>query len=130
FYQAQHRGGRGKSAVAIKEEDFVESVLVTTTHDTILCFSSVGKVYWLKVYQLPQAGRNARGKPVVNLLPLAENEKISAILPVKEYTENNFVFMATACGIVKKVSLANFSRPRSSGIIALELSPQDRLVGV
>jgi len=87
-------------------------------------------VYWLKVYQLPQAGRNAKGKPIVNLLPLAENEKINAILPVREYTENKFVFMATACGVVKKVSLSNFSRPRASGIIALELPPQDKLVGV
>jgi len=130
LYQAQHRGGRGKSAVAIKEEDFIERLLVTTSHDTILCFSSLGKVYWLKVYQLPQAGRNARGKPVVNLLPLAEGEKISAILPVQEYAENLYVFMATALGVVKKVSLADFSRPRSSGIIALELSPEDRLIGV
>lgn len=130
FYQAQHRGGRGKSAVSIKEEDFVESVLVTTTHDTILCFSSIGKVYWLKVYQLPQAGRNARGKPVVNLLPLAEGEKISAILPVKHYEKEHYVFMATASGIVKKVSLADFSRPRTSGIIALELAADDRLIGV
>jgi len=130
LYQAQHRGGRGKSAVSIREEDFIEQVLVTTTHETILCFSSLGKVYWLKVYQLPQAGRNARGKPMVNLLPLAEGEKINAILPVQEYDENRHIFMATAGGVVKKVSLADFSRPRTSGIIALELAAEDQLIGV
>jgi DNA gyrase subunit A len=130
LYQAQHRGGKGKSATNVKEEDFIERVLIANMHDTILCFSSIGKVYWLKVYQLPQASRNSRGRPIVNLLPLAEGEKISAILPVREYLENHFVFMATANGTVKKVALTDFSRPRSTGIIALELSESDRLIGV
>jgi DNA gyrase subunit A len=129
-YQAQHRGGKGKSATNIKEEDFIEHLLVASTHDTILCFSNSGKVYWLKVYQLPQASRNARGKPIVNLLPLAEGERINAILPIREYREDHFVFMATTQGTVKKVALTEFSRPRSSGIIALELAENDRLVGV
>ena len=130
LYQAQHRGGKGKSATDVKEEDFIERVLVASTHDTILCFSSHGKVYWLKVYQLPQASRNARGKPIVNILPLAEGEKISAILPIREYQENQYVFMATAKGTVKKVALTDFSRPRSNGIIALELTENDKLIGV
>ncbi|MEO8401109.1 MAG: DNA gyrase subunit A [Gammaproteobacteria bacterium] len=130
LYQAQHRGGKGKSATNIKEEDFIERVLVANSHDTILCFSSQGKVYWLKVYQLPQATRIARGKPIVNLLPLAEGEKISAILPIREYQENLFVFMATAKGTVKKVALTEFSRPRSNGIIALDLTENDKLIGV
>ncbi len=130
LYQAQHRGGKGKTATTVKEEDFIDQVLVTHSHDTILCFSSIGKVYWLKVYQLPQAGRNARGKPLVNLLALSEGEKISAILPVRDYLENQYVFMATAKGVVKKVSLSDFSRPRSNGIIALELTENDRLMGV
>ncbi len=130
LYQAQHRGGKGKSATNIKEEDFIEHLLLASTHDNILCFSNAGKVYWLKVYQLPQASRNARGKPIINLLPLAEGERISAILPVREYREDQYVFMATAQGTVKKVSLTEFSRPRSSGIIALELAENDRLVGV
>ncbi len=129
-YQAQHRGGKGKSATNVKEEDFIEHLLVANTHDTILCFSNHGKVYWLKVYQLPQASRNSRGKPIINLLPLAEGEKISAILPIREYQEDHYVFMATAQGTVKKVALTEFSRPRSSGIIALELSENDRLIGV
>lgn len=130
LYQAQRRGGKGKSAADVKEEDFIERVLAAKTHDTLLCFSNRGKVYWLKVYELPQAGRVARGRPIVNLLPLSENERISAILPVREFNENVFVFMATAKGTVKKVMLTEFSRPRSSGIIALELSPEDRLIGV
>jgi DNA gyrase subunit A len=129
-YQAQHRGGKGKSATTIKEEDFIEHLLLASTHDTILCFTNMGKVYWLKVYQLPQASRNARGKPIVNLLPFAEGERISAILPVREYREDQYVFMATANGTVKKVALTEFSRPRSSGIIALELAEHDCLVGV
>ncbi len=129
-YQAQHRGGKGKSSSNIKEEDFIEHLLVASTHDTILCFSDRGKVYWLKVYQLPQASRIARGKPIINLLPLQEGERISAILPVREYQESQYVFMATAQGTVKKVALTEFSRPRSSGIIALELTENDRLVGV
>lgn len=130
LYQAQHRGGKGKSATNVKEEDFIERVLVANSHDTILCFSSQGKVYWMKTYQLPQAGRNSRGKPIVNLLPLVEGEKISAILPVREYQENRYVFMATAQGTVKKVALTEFSRPRSNGIIAIELSDNDKLIGV
>jgi DNA gyrase subunit A len=130
IYQAQHRGGKGKSATNIKEEDFIEHLLLASTHDTILCFSNAGKVYWLKVYQLPQASRNARGKPLINLLPLAEGERINAILPMREYREDQYVFMATANGTVKKVALTEFSRPRSTGIIALELAENDRLVGV
>lgn len=129
-YQAQHRGGKGKSATNIKEEDFIEHLLLANTHDTILCFSNNGKVYWLKVYQLPQASRNSRGKPIINLLPLAEGERISAILPMREYHEDHYVFMATANGTVKKVALTEFSRPRSSGIIALELADNDHLIGV
>ncbi len=129
-YQAQHRGGKGKSATTIKEEDFIEHLLLANTHDTILCFSNNGKVYWLKVYQLPQASRNARGKPIINLLPLAEGERISAILPMREYREDHYVFMATSNGTVKKVALTEFSRPRSSGIIALELAENDHLIGV
>jgi DNA gyrase subunit A len=130
LYQAQHRGGKGKSATNVKEEDFIEQILIASMHDTILCFSNHGKVYWLKVHQLPQASRNARGRPVVNLLPLAEGEKISAILPIRDYHAHLFVFMATANGTVKKVELTEFSRPRSSGIIAIELTENDRLIGV
>ncbi|MGD8575355.1 MAG: DNA gyrase C-terminal beta-propeller domain-containing protein, partial [Gammaproteobacteria bacterium] len=117
-------------ATSVKDEDFVDKLFVANTHDTILCFSSRGKVYWLKVYQLPQAGRGARGKPIVNLLPLEPDERINAVLPVREYAEDHFVFMATSSGTVKKTSLANFSRPRSSGIIALDLREDDHLVGV
>ncbi|MHB1947449.1 MAG: DNA gyrase subunit A [Gammaproteobacteria bacterium] len=130
LYQAQHRGGRGKSSTNIKEEDFIDHVLVAKTHDTILCFSNNGKVYWLKVYQLPQASRNSRGRPMVNLLPLADGERINAILPIREYQDHLYVFMATAKGTVKKVELTEFSRPRSSGIIAIELTEDDRLIGV
>lgn len=129
-YQAQRRGGRGKAATAVKEEDFVDNLFVANTHDTILCFSSLGKVYWLKVYELPQSGRTSRGKPIVNLLPLQENERINAILPVKDFTQDAFVFMATSQGTVKKTPLKDFSRPRASGIIALELRDDDHLIGV
>ncbi|WP_297527212.1 DNA gyrase subunit A [Thiohalobacter sp.] len=129
-YSAQRRGGRGKSATAVKEEDFVDKLFIASTHDTILCFSSRGKAYWLKVYQLPQAGRAARGKPIVNLLPLEEDERINAVLPVREYADDQYIFMATASGTVKKTPLSAFSRPRSSGIIALELREGDRLVDV
>ncbi|KRT55959.1 DNA gyrase subunit A [endosymbiont of Ridgeia piscesae] len=129
-YQAQRRGGKGKSATATKDEDFVDKLFVASTHDTILCFSSHGKVYWLKVYELPQAGRGARGKPMVNLLPLGEEERINAILPVREFPEDRYVFMATRSGIVKKTPLEAFSRPRASGIIAVDLRPDDRLIGV
>lgn len=130
LYQAQHRGGKGKSATAVKEEDFVEHLIIASTHDTILCFSNYGKVYWLKVYQLPEGSRNSRGRPIINLLPLAEGEKIHAILPVREYSAEKYVFMATAKGLVKKVALGEFSRPRSSGIIAIDLAEDDRLIGV
>ncbi len=129
-YQTQRRGGRGKTATAVKDEDFVEKLFVAHTHDTVLCFSNRGKVYWLKVYELPQAGRGARGKPMVNLLPLEEGEKINALLPVKQFDEQHFVFMATRAGTVKKTPLAAFSRPRSSGIIAVDLADNDQLVGV
>ena len=129
-YQTQRRGGRGKAATTMKDEDFIEKLFVANTHDTVLCFSNRGKVYWLKVYTLPQAGRNARGKPMVNLLPLEEGEKINALLPVKQYDEQHFVFMATSQGTVKKTPLTAFSRPRSTGIIAVDLADNDRLVGV
>ncbi len=129
-YRAQRRGGKGKSATSVKEEDFIDKLFVANTHDTILCFSSRGKVYWLKVYQLPQAGRNARGRPIVNLLPLEEGERINAVLPIREYAEGQFVFFATASGTVKKTPLKDFSRPRMSGIIAIELREGDQLVGV
>jgi len=129
-YAAQRRGGKGKSATAVKDEDFIDKLFVANTHDTILCFSSRGKVYWLKVYELPQAGRGARGRPIVNLLPLEEGERINAILPIREYDENHFVFFATANGTVKKTPLKDFSRPRASGIIAVELREDDQLVGV
>jgi len=129
-YQAQRRGGRGKAATSMKEEDFIDKLFVANTHDTLLCFSSVGKMYWLKVYQLPQASRGSRGKPIVNLLPLQEEERITAVLPIHEFEENKFVFMVTAQGTVKKTSLEAFSRPRQAGIIAIELEAGDRLVGV
>lgn len=128
LYQAQHRGGRGKSATSMKEEDFVEYLIAAQTHDTVLCFTNHGKVYWLKVYQLPQANRASRGRPIINLLPLAEGEKVNAFLPVHDYKENNYVLMATTLGLVKKVALSDFSRPRSSGIIAIALNEGDCLV--
>ncbi|MFU2132000.1 DNA topoisomerase (ATP-hydrolyzing) subunit A [Gallibacterium anatis] len=129
-YEAQRRGGKGKSATKMKDEDFIEKLLVANTHDTILCFSSRGRLYWLKVYQLPQASRGARGRPIVNLLPLEENERITAILPVKEYAEDKFIVMATAGGLVKKTALTEFSRPRANGIIAVNLRDDDELIGV
>ncbi len=129
-YRSQRRGGRGKSATQMKEEDVITTLLVANSHDTLLCFSDFGKVYWLKVYKLPQASRESRGRPIVNLLPLQENEKISAILPISEFTAEHSVFMATANGTVKKVSLEDFSRPRTSGIIAVDLEDGDKLVGV
>jgi DNA gyrase subunit A len=128
-YQAQRRGGMGKSATAVKDEDFVEHLMVASTHTTILCFTNLGKVYWLKVYQIPIAGRNSRGRPVVNLLPLSEGERISSILPVDEYSEDKFVLMATANGTVKKTSLTQYSRPRSVGLRAVDLVEGDHLVG-
>jgi DNA gyrase subunit A len=129
-YEAQRRGGKGKSAARIKEEDFIDRLLVANTHDTILCFSSRGRLYWMKVYQLPEASRGARGRPIVNLLPLEPNERITAILPVREYEEGVSVFMATASGTVKKTALTEFSRPRSAGIIAVNLNEGDELIGV
>lgn len=129
-YRAQRRGGRGKTAAAIKDEDFVDKLVVANTHDTILCFSTRGRLYWLKVYQLPQAGRTARGKPINNLLPLEDGERITAFLPVREYSEDKFIFMAATSGIVKKTPLTAFSRPRTAGIIAVELRDDDELVGV
>ena len=129
-YEAQRRGGKGKSAARIKEEDFIERLLVANTHDTILCFSSHGRLYWMKVYQLPEASRGARGRPIVNLLPLEQDERITAILPVREYEEGYYVFMATASGTVKKTPLQDFSRPRSAGIIAVNLNEGDELIGV
>lgn len=128
-YQAQRRGGRGKSATKMKDEDFIEKLLVANTHDTILCFSDKGRLYWLKVYQLPLASRQSRGRPIVNLLPLDADEKITTILPVQEYEADKFVFMATANGTVKKTALTEYSRPRANGIIALGLNDGDKLIG-
>jgi len=128
-YQAQKRGGRGRSATKVKDEDFIDNLFVANTHDTILCFSSRGKMYWLKVYQVPQASRGSRGKPIVNLLPLEAGERINAVLPIKDYAEDSFVFMATSGGTVKKTPLSQFSRPRSNGIIAIDLR-DDKLVDV
>lgn len=129
-YEAQRRGGKGKSAANIKDEDFIDCLLVANTHDTILLFSNYGRVYWMKVYQLPEANRSARGRPLVNLLPLNNNERITTILPVYEKEENRYVFMATASGTVKKTSLGEFNRPRSTGIIAINLNHGDELIGV
>ncbi|NNM81089.1 MAG: DNA gyrase subunit A [Burkholderiales bacterium] len=128
-YRAQKRGGRGKQAASTKEDDFIDRLFIANTHDYILCFSSLGRVYWIKVYEVPQGSRTGRGKPMVNLLPLAENEKINAILPVKAFEEDRYIFMATSNGTVKKTSLSEFSRPRTSGIIALDLDEGDYLIG-
>ncbi len=129
-YRSQRRGGRGKSATTMKDEDFIDQLYVASSHDTVLCFSSRGKVYWLKVYELPQAGRTARGKPIVNLLPLDEGERINAILPIRTFEKGKFVIMATADGTVKKTPLIEFGRPRASGIIAIALAQNNQLVGV
>jgi len=129
-YQAQKRGGRGKAATAMKDEDFIDKLFVAHSHDTLLCFSSAGKMYWLKVYQLPLASRGSKGKPIVNLLPLIEGERINAVLPIHEFDASKYVFMVTSLGTVKKTSLEAFSRPRQAGIIAVDLEPGDRLVGV
>ena len=129
-YQAQRRGGKGKSATSMKDEDFIEHLFIANTHDTLLCFSSMGKVYWKKVYELPQGARVSRGKPIVNLLPLDEGEKISAMMAIREFDENSYVLMATAKGTVKKTTLEAYSRPRANGIIALDLKAGDRLVDV
>lgn len=128
-YQAQRRGGRGKSATSVKEEDFIAKLKIANTHDTLLCFSSEGKVYWLKVHQIPVGSRTSKGRPIVNLLPLQEGEVISAILPIREYSEDKSIFMATTFGTVKKTALTEFSRPRASGIIAIDLEPGDHLIG-
>ncbi|NTS77941.1 DNA topoisomerase (ATP-hydrolyzing) subunit A [Catenovulum sp. SM1970] len=129
-YEAQRRGGKGKAATKMKEDDFIEKLLVANTHDTILCFSSDGQLYWLKVYQLPLANRTARGRPIVNLLPLDEGERITAILPVREYADDQYIVMATANGTIKKTALTEYSRPRANGIIALNLNEGDTLIGV
>ena len=129
-YHAQHRGGRGKTAASVREEDFIDKLFIANTHDTLLCFSSAGQVYWLKVYRLPSVGRIASGKPIVNFLPLRENERITAILPIKDYSENANIVMATEKGVIKKTALHNFSRPRSNGIRAISLKPDDQLIGV
>ena len=129
-YAAQKRGGRGRQAAAVKEDDFVDHLFVANTHDYILCFSNRGRVYWLKVYEVPQGSRNSRGKPVVNLFPLQDGEKITAVLPIKEFDEQHFVFMATSMGTVKKTPLTEFSNPRKAGIIAVDLDEGDYLIGV
>jgi len=128
-YRAQRRGGRGRQAATTKEDDFIERLFIANTHDTMLCFSSRGRVYWLKVYNVPQGTRTSRGKPIVNLFPLSEGEKINAVLPVKEYDDKHFVFLATALGTVKKTALEQFSNPREKGIIAVELDDGDHLIG-
>jgi DNA gyrase subunit A len=129
-YQAQRRGGRGRAATRMKDEDFIDKLFVADSHDNLLCFSTTGKVYWLKVYQLPQSGFGSRGRPIINLLPLGPEERITAVLPVKEYEEDRYVVFATAHGTVKRTPLSAFSRPRTSGIIAIDLRDDDQLVGV
>ena len=129
-YRSQRRGGRGKTATSVKDQDFIDKLFIASTHDTLLCFSSRGKLYWLKVYELPQASRTSRGKPIINLLPLEEGEQINAVLSIRDYVEDMFVFMATADGTVKKTSLIEFSRPRPSGIRAIELVDGNKLIGV
>jgi DNA gyrase subunit A len=129
-YRAQRRGGRGRQATSTKQDDFVEKLFIANTHDHILCFSNYGRVYWLKVYEVPQGGSNSRGKPIVNLVPLVDDEKITAVLPIKEFDDEHFVFMATANGTVKKTALSSFSRPMARGIIAVCLDPGDYLIGV
>ena len=128
-YRAQRRGGRGKQAAAIKDEDFVDQLFVANTHDYILCFSNRGRCYWLKVYEAPQGSRNSRGKPIVNLFPLEEGERINAVLPIKEFSDDQYVFMATLMGTVKKSPLSDFSNPRKAGIIAVALDDDDFLIG-
>jgi DNA gyrase subunit A len=130
IYQAQRRGGKGKLAAAVKEEDFVSRLVIANTHDTLLCFSNLGRVYWIKVYQLPEAQRTARGRPIVNILSLKEGESINAMLPIKNYDSGQFVVMATKAGVIKKVTLDAFSRPRQTGIIAIDLDAEDLLIGV
>ncbi|MDK2126524.1 DNA gyrase subunit A [Parachitinimonas caeni] len=129
-YRSQRRGGRGKQATATKEDDFIDNLFIANTHDYVLCFSSLGRIYWLKVYEVPQGGRASRGKPIVNILPLQDGEKITAILPVKEFSDHQYVFMATQRGTVKKTPLSDFSRPMKKGIIAVDLEEGDHLIGV
>ena len=129
-YKAQKRGGRGKQATATKEDDFIDNLFIANTHDYILCFSNRGRVYWLKVYDVPQGSRISRGKPIINLLPLLEGEKINAILPVKEFSDDKFIFFATSDGTVKKTALSQFANPRKAGIIAIALDEGDFLIGV
>lgn len=129
-YQAQRRGGRGKAATTVKDEDFVEHLVIANSHDTLLCFTDVGKVYWLRVFQIPQGTRGAKGRPMINILPLAAEERITAVMPISEFASDHFVFMATANGTVKKTPLEQFSRPRPSGLIALDLEEGNTLVGV
>jgi DNA gyrase subunit A len=128
-YRAQKRGGRGKQAAAAREDDWIEQLFIANTHDTILCFSDRGRMYWLKVWEVPQGSRASRGKPIVNMFPLADGEKITVILPVKSFDTDHFVFMATAFGTVKKTPLTDFSNPRKAGIIAVDLEPDDYLIG-
>jgi DNA gyrase subunit A len=129
-YRSQRRGGRGKQAAATKEDDFIDNLFIANTHDYVLCFSSLGRVYWMKVYEVPQGGRTSRGKPIVNLLPLADGEKINAILPIKEFADDHYVFFCTSLGTVKKTPLSDFSRPMKRGIIAVDLDEGDYLIGV
>jgi len=128
-YRAQKRGGRGKQAAATKDEDWIDTLFVANTHDTILCFSDRGRMYWLKVWEVPQGSRTSRGKPIVNMFPLIEGEKITVILPIKGYQDDRYVFMATSLGTVKKTRLSDFSNPRKAGIIAVDLNDNDFLVG-
>jgi DNA gyrase subunit A len=128
-YRAQKRGGRGKQAASTREDDWIDQLFIANTHDTILCFSDRGRLYWLKVWEVPQGTRTSRGKPIVNMFPLAEDEKITVVLPIKQYDEEHFVFMATAMGTVKKTALTEFSNPRKAGIIAVDLDPGDYLIG-
>jgi len=128
-YRAQKRGGRGRQAAATREDDWIDQLFIANTHDTILCFSDRGRLYWLKVWEVPQGSRASRGKPIVNMFPLGEKEKITVVLPIREYDQHHFVFMATAQGTVKKTALADFSNPRKAGIIAVDLDPGDYLIG-
>jgi DNA gyrase subunit A len=128
-YRAQKRGGRGKQAAATKDEDWIDTLFVANTHDTILCFSDRGRMYWLKVWEVPQGSRTSRGKPIVNMFPLIDGEKITVILPIKGYQDDQYVFMATSLGTVKKTRLSDFSNPRKAGIIAVDLNENDFLVG-
>src|SRR5690606_20613313 len=128
-YRSQKRGGRGKQATAMKENDWVDQLFIANTHDYLLCFSDRGRVYWLKVWEVPQGSRNSRGRPIVNMFPLIDDEKITVVLPVKEFSEDHYVFMATSRGTVKKTPLSDFSNPRKAGIIAVALDDNDYLIG-